>query len=89
MNLIRSIKLSLGLMNFTYSIDRWVLTRDLNSPGSNYFFYHSRGSVTPNKHWPYLWKCTRLFYLERTLFGLKHYITKETPVLLEAYKEKD
>ena len=89
MNLLRRIKLSLGLMSFKYSIDRLVLTRDLNPPGSNYFFYHSRGPVTPHKHWPYLWKCTRLFYIERVLFGRKHYITKEVPTLLDTYVEKD
>ena len=89
MNLIRRIKLSLGLMNFTYSIDRWVLTKDNNPPNSNYFFWSNYRPLTPNKHWPYSWKCTRLFYLERTLFGLKYYITKETPILLKAYEEKD
>ena len=89
MNLIRRIKLSLGLMSFSYRIDRWVLTKDSNPPNSNYFFYCSYGPLTPNKHWPYSWKCTRLIYIEMTLFGWKDYITKEVAALIGIYEEKD
>ena len=86
MGILRRIKLFLGLMSFKYSTDRWVLTKDYVPPSSKYLFYHNHGRVTPNKHWPCLWKCTKLVYIERTLSGRRDYVAKEVPVLLHTYK---
>ena len=89
MGILRRIKLFLGLMNFSHSMDRWVLTNNHNPPSSNYFFYHSHGRVNSSRHWPYLWKCTKLVYVEKTLSGRKNYVAEEVPVLLHVYEEKD
>ena len=89
MNTLRKIKLHLGLMNFSYSINRWLLTKNITDFVEDSPFWLNHGPKSPTKEWPYLWKCTKLVYLEITLFGYRDYLIKEAPILLAVYSEKD
>ena len=87
MNLIRKIKLSLGLMNLDYSINTWALTKNKTDPVEYSPFWLNYGPISPTKEWPYSWECTKLVYLEMTLFGWRDYIIEEAPILLEVYSK--
>ena len=88
MGTLKKIKLFLGLIKYDYSIDRWVLTQDNISPPeiSAWTFY---GPQRPDKKWPYLWKQSKFIHTEMTLFGWRDYVSREVPMLLEVYSEKD